>query len=65
MTTKPPAILTEDIKTAKEANICGMLVGKYPPFMIKSPPTAVIPEIALVIDINGVWRAGATPQTEK
>ena len=33
--------------------------------MIKSPPTAVIPEIALVIDIRGVCRAGETPQTEK
>jgi len=42
-----------------------MLVGKYPPFMIRRPPTAVIPEMALVIDIRGVCKAGATPQTEK
>lgn len=33
--------------------------------MIRRPPTAVIPEMALVIDIKGVCRDGATPQTEK
>jgi hypothetical protein len=32
---------------------------------MSSPPTAVIPEMALVIDMSGVWSAGVTPQTEK
>jgi hypothetical protein len=65
VTTKPPAMLTEDKRTATEANACGIEPGKYPPPKIKSPPTAVIPEIALVIDISGVCKAGETPQTLK
>ncbi len=65
MTTKPPAILTEESKTAIEARAWGIECGKYPPPNIKRPPTAVIPEIALVIDIKGVCSAGETPQTEK
>lgn len=32
---------------------------------MRRPPTAVIPEMALVMDIRGVWRAGETPHTEK
>jgi hypothetical protein len=39
--------------------------GKYPPPKIRRPPTAVIPEMALVIDIKGVCKAGVTPHTEK
>jgi len=65
VTTKPPAMLTEEMRTAKEARAWGKDEGKKPPPMIRRPPTAVIPEIAFVIDIRGVWRAGATPQTEK
>ena len=62
---KPPAMLTEEINTDKEAKACGNECGKYPPPKINNPPTAVIPEIALVIDIKGVCRAGVTPHTEK
>lgn len=58
-------MLIEEIKTAIEASAWGNEEGRYPPPIIRRPPTAVIPEIALVIDIRGVWRAGATPQTEK
>lgn len=65
VTTKPPQILTEDIKTDNDAKNCGKECGKYPPPKISNPPTAVIPEIALVIDISGVCKAGVTPQTEK
>lgn len=65
VTTKPPAIFTDDNTTAIEANACGNECGKYPPPKINNPPTAVIPEIAFVIDIKGVWREGVTPQTEK
>ena len=48
-----------------EARACGKECGKYPPPKINKPPTAVIPDMAFVIDIRGVWRAGVTPQTEK
>lgn len=30
---------------------------------MRMPPTAVMPEMALVTDIRGEWRAGTTPQT--
>ena len=65
VTTKPPAMLIEEIKTDSDASACGNDPGKYPPPKIKRPPTAVIPDIAFVIDIRGVCRAGVTPQTEK
>ena len=65
VTTKPPAMLTEEIKTDRDARVWANECGKYPPPRINNPPTAVIPEIAFVIDIRGVWRAGETPQTEK
>lgn len=65
VTINPPAILTDDNNTAKEAKACGKEPGRYPPPNIKRPPTAVIPDIAFVIDIRGVCRAGVTPQTEK
>ena len=65
VTTKPPATFTEESKTATDASACGIEWGKYPPPKINKPPTAVIPEIAFVIDIKGVWRDGVTPQTEK
>ncbi len=61
----PPAIFIEDSNTADEAKTCGIDCGKYPPPKINNPPTAVIPEMAFVIDIKGVWRAGVTPQTLK
>ncbi len=51
--------------TAKEARAWGKDPGRYPPPIMSKPPTAVIPEMALVIDIKGVCKAGATPQTEK
>ena len=31
-----------------------------PPPIIKTPPTTVSPEMALVTDIRGLWRAGTT-----
>lgn len=65
VTTKPPTMLTEEIRTDKDARACGNECGKYPPPKIRRPPTAVIPEMALVIDIKGVCKAGVTPQTEK
>jgi hypothetical protein len=58
-------MFTDDRRTATEARAWGIEWGKYPPPKINKPPTAVIPEIAFVIDISGVWRAGETPQTEK
>lgn len=49
VTTKPPAILTDEMSTDNEANACGKDPGKYPPPKINNPPTAVIPEMALVM----------------
>ncbi len=54
VTKKPPAILTDETKTATEAKNCGTECGKTPPPNIKRPPAAVKPEIALVSDIKGV-----------
>ena len=65
MTTKPPAMLIDDNNTANDANAWGPECGKYPPPKISKPPTAVTPEIAFVIDIKGVCKAGDTPHTEK
>ena len=65
VTMNPPAMLTEEISTDNEARACGKECGKYPPPKISNPPTAVIPEMALVMDIRGVCRAGVTPHTEK
>lgn len=65
MTRKPPTILTEEMRTDSDANACGKECGRYPPPRMSNPPTAVIPDIALVIDMSGVCRAGVTPQTEK
>ena len=61
---KPPPIFIADTKTAKDAKNYGIVWGKNPPPKINKPPTAVIPEIAFVIDIKGVWSAGTTPQTD-
>ena len=61
---KPPAILPEDIKTAEAPKSYPTEPGKNPPPKIKSPPAAVSPDIALVTDISGVWRAGVTDHTD-
>lgn len=58
-------MFTDEIRTDNEAKSCGNDPGKYPPPRMRRPPTAVIPEIAFVIDIKGVCSAGVTPQTEK
>ncbi len=64
MTKKPPAILTEETKTAKEAKNYGKVWGINPPPSINKPPAAVRPEIAFVTDIRGVCKAGVTLQTD-
>lgn len=60
----PPAIFTEDTKTAIEARNYGKVWGNNPPPRHNNPPAAVSPEIAFVTDIKGVWRAGVTDQTD-
>lgn len=65
VTIKPPAMFMEDKSTAEAAISWENVLGRYPPPRISKPPTAVIPEIAFVIDISGVCRAGVTPQTHK
>lgn len=54
VTMKPPQILIADTNTAAEAKNYGIVCGVYPPPKRSRPPTAVIPEMALVIDISGV-----------
>merc|ERR1712168_1385900 len=53
----------KEIRAAEAARPSIVLVGTYPPPMRRRPPTAVIPEIALVTDMRGEWRAGTTLQT--
>jgi hypothetical protein len=62
---KPPAMLIEEMRTAEAAKERAKAPVSYPPCKQRRPPTAVIPEIALVIDIRGVWSEGVTPQTER
>jgi hypothetical protein len=54
----PPTILVADKTTAEAAKNYGIVCGIYPPPRRSSPPTAVTPETALVIDISGVWSEG-------
>ena len=61
---KPPAILNEEMSTARAANECATVWGSMPPPSKHKPPAAVIPEIAFVIDIKGVWSAACTPQID-
>jgi len=60
---KPPVMLIDEIKVAAAASEVAVLLGIKPPPIITRPPAAVIPEIALVTDISGECRDGATPQT--
>ena len=60
---KPPTMLTEDMTTAARPSAWGVVAGKSPPPQMIMPPAAVIPLIALVTDMSGECRAGATPQT--
>lgn len=51
------------MNAAMAARDCGSEDGSRPPPITISPPTAVMPEIAFVTDIRGLWRAGVTPHT--
>jgi hypothetical protein len=42
---------------------CGAVSGNAVPPISNIPPTAVMPEMALVTDMSGEWRAGVTPHT--
>lgn len=57
-------MLNAETTTENAAKAYAKLWGSKPPPINNIPPAAVIPEIALVIDINGVWSACATPQTD-
>ena len=50
-------------KSKKLYLTCRVLEGMMPPPISNMPPAAVIPEMALVTDMRGEWRAGVTPQT--
>jgi hypothetical protein len=47
-------MLIPETRTAKAAKNYGTLCGTNPPPRRSRPPTAVIPEIAFVIDMSGV-----------
>lgn len=53
VTVNPPPMLMEEMKAAMADKDSMVFVGVYPPPIRRSPPTAVIPEIALVTDISG------------
>ena len=59
----PPVMLMLDTSVASAASEVAVLLGSTPPPIKTNPPAAVMPEIALVTDIRGEWRAGVTPQT--
>lgn len=63
VTTKPPPMLILEIKAARAARVVMVSFGMYPPPMSNMPPTAVMPEIALVTDMRGECKAGVTPHT--
>lgn len=63
VTTNPPPMLMLEMKAASAARVVTVSLGMYPPPMRSIPPTAVIPEMALVTDMSGEWRAGLTPHT--
>lgn len=63
VTTNPPPMLILEMKAARVARVVTVSLGMYPPPISSIPPTAVIPEIALVTDMRGEWRAGDTPHT--
>ena len=56
-------MLTEAKKTASMAQATFADTMGPPSWSI--PPMTMIPEIALVTEINGVWRAGVTEATVK
>lgn len=63
VTTNPPPMFTLEMKAAMAAREVMVLSGVYPPPMSSIPPTAVMPEMALVTDMRGECRAGVTPHT--
>ena len=56
-----PKMLIEEIRMAAPASI--FAVSSSAACKSSRPPTAVMPEMALVTDISGVCSACATPQT--
>ena len=59
----PPVMLILETSVATAANDVAVLLGSTPPPIRTNPPAAVMPDMALVTDIRGEWRAGVTPQT--
>ena len=63
VTRKPPQILMVEMKVAAVPKAWGIVCGRTPPPINRRPPTAVMPEMALVTDIRGECKAGVTPHT--
>ena len=55
--------LVQVVGSAPDPTEAGVVVGTMPPPMAYMPPTAVMPEMALVTAISGECSAGTTPQT--
>lgn len=56
-------MFNDAMATLTALNNPGKLAGTNPPFIHIIPPTIIIPDTALVTDINGECNAGVTPQT--
>lgn len=53
VTMKPPKMLMLEMKAAEAAKAWVVFVGNKPPPICSRPPTAVMPEMALVTDMSG------------
>ena len=56
-------MFTAEMVVASVARVSPVEVGMIPPPIAYMPPTAVMPEMALVTAISGECSAGTTPQT--
>ena len=56
-------MLIAEMPVAVAASTWPVVVGTTPPPIAYMPPTAVMPEIALVTAISGECSAGTTPHT--
>mmetsp|Transcript_106341 Transcript_106341/g.333457 ORF Transcript_106341/g.333457 Transcript_106341/m.333457 type:complete len:207 (-) Transcript_106341:283-903(-) len=63
VTANPPTMLTLDRNTAAKAQ--ATRAESSGPLSCSMPPTTIMPLMALVTLMSGVWRAGVTPATVK
>jgi len=56
-------MLTAEMAVAVKPSVSERVEGTRPPPIVYIPPTAVMPETALVTAISGEWSECATPHT--